>query len=239
MRLSEIPTESGMPDFVPETSVLELRMGSFAYGVDTDGSDRDLLVVCIPPPPVWADYLPGFDPVIRPFETFQWHGSPNVDWTIHGIGHYVRLCLDNNPNLLESLFAPEDCVVRAKPVGRALREARSLFPHRGLIDRYLGAAASNLKTAVGRPDGSLDRKKAYHAMRLADLATEFVKTGSADLRVGADRWRAIRAGEWTRERVQSETEDAIALVRELAPTSPLPLRPRTEAVRNLLLALTG
>ena len=239
MRAEEFPPEAGLPDWAPESTLLELRMGSFAYGVDTETSDRDLLAVCVPPPLPWSDFLPGFDPPLRPFETFQWHGSPGVDWTVYGIGHYVRLCLENNPNLLESLYAPADCVLRAKPVGRALREARSLFPHRGLIDRYLGAAATNLRSAIGRPDGSVDRRRAYHAVRLVDIAEAFVRTGEVDLRYRADRWRAIRAGEWPREKVQAEAENGIALVRELAPGSPLPVRPRSEPVRNLLLGLTG
>lgn len=133
-------------------------MGSVAYGVSSDTSDMDIYGFCIPPKeiifPHTAGVVFGFDNKYQKFEQFQAHhieskddlsGKGRIyDLNIYSIVKYFRLCADNNPNMIDSLFTPQDCVLHQTKIGQMVRENRRLFLHKGYLHKTKGYAFSQI-----------------------------------------------------------------------------------------------
>ena len=54
------------------------------------------------------------------------HGR-TYDLTIYGIVKFFNLAMENNPNIIDSLFTPVNCVLHSTRVGNLVRENRRLF----------------------------------------------------------------------------------------------------------------
>ena len=62
------------------------------------------------------------------------------DVTVYAITKYFRLLMENNPNIIDSLYVPDNCVLYASAVGKLLRERRQLFLHKGCWTKFKGYA---------------------------------------------------------------------------------------------------
>lgn len=139
-------------------------MGSHAYGVaDTSIKDKipdyDVYGWAIPPKNMifthLTGYIPGFGPEPPNFEQFQQHhildkdalGGRGKEWdlTIYSIVKYFNLCRENNPNMMDSLFTPEECVIHCTQIGRMVRDNRRLFLSKLCWKKYRGYAHEQLK----------------------------------------------------------------------------------------------
>lgn len=125
------------PKFLPGNVHYETIMGSVAYGVSSDTSDIDLYGFFIPPKddifPHLKGEIPGFGTQKQRFEQYQpdhiddKEYAKSYDITVYSIVKYFQLCLENNPNMLDSLFTPEDCVLSITEVGRMVKDRRKSF----------------------------------------------------------------------------------------------------------------
>ena len=70
------------------------------------------------------------------------------DVSIFNIVKYFQLCMDNNPNIIDSLFTPINCVLHSTQVGELVRERRKIFLHKGSYHKFLGYAHSQLAKAT-------------------------------------------------------------------------------------------
>jgi hypothetical protein len=52
--------------------------------------------------------------------------------------------MDNNPNMIDSLFTPHDCVRHITKIGQMVRDSRKLFLHKGSWHKFRGYSYSNL-----------------------------------------------------------------------------------------------
>ena len=52
--------------------------------------------------------------------------------------------MENNPNVIDSLFTPVNCVLHSTRVGNLVRENRRLFLHKGAWPKFKGYAYSQL-----------------------------------------------------------------------------------------------
>ena len=137
-------------------------MGSVAYGVSSDTSDMDVYGVCMPPKdmvfPHLAGEIFGFGTQIKRFETWQEHhiqrrqavGLPDLRHR-----QFFQLAMENNPNIIDSLFTPRRCVLSSTAIGEYIREHRVDFLHKGAWHKFKGYAYSQLnkiktKTADGQ-----------------------------------------------------------------------------------------
>lgn len=109
--------------------ILRTLSGSRAQGLAREGSDTDTRGVCIPP----AAYLIGLS-------DFEQHESDGGDHVIYSLTKFVRLSLEGNPNLLETLFAPREIVLDVTAAGERLLQAKELFLSRRVGARFLGYA---------------------------------------------------------------------------------------------------
>jgi uncharacterized protein len=152
-------SESGLlapPKWLIPNVIYEVMMGSVAYGVSSDSSDVDLYSICIP---LKRDIFPhlkgeinGFGRQKQVFQQFQQHhvydtdavggSGRNYDVTCYNIVKYFTLAMENNPNIIDSLYVPHTCVLYSTPVGQLLRENRKLFLHKGSFHKFKGYAFS-------------------------------------------------------------------------------------------------
>jgi len=235
----------------------ETGVGSVAYGVAQSSSDIDIYGFCIPPKEMIFKHLdgeiPGFGRQKKNFDQYQQHGirddvDEEVVWdlTIYSIVRYFSLCMENNPNMLESLFTPESCVRHVSPIAQHIRDNRALFLHKGSWHKFLGFAYSQIhKMKNKEPEGKrvalverfgFDVKFAYHAVRLMDEAEQILTHGDLDLQAGKEKLIEIRNGEWTQEQVESYFEQREKELDELyQQTEIIPHSPDEAAIKNLLL----
>lgn len=130
-------------------------MGSYAYGVNADLSDTDVYGWCIPPkeyvfPHQCGGEIEGFGDQKKRFQNFQKHHiidpstKRSYDIDIYNVVRYFDLCANNNPNMLDSLFVPQRCILHMAPVAALVRENRRLFLHKGAMHKLKGYAFAQL-----------------------------------------------------------------------------------------------
>ena len=244
------------PKFLPTNVHYETIMGSIAYGVSDDTSDEDVYGFCIPPKeilfPHLAGEIHGFTPKAPRFEQYQQHHiqfSPTKEYDIciYNIVKYFKLCMDCNPNMIDSMFTPVNCIKHSTSVGNMVREKRKIFLSKKAWHTFKGYSYSQLyKMDVKKFEGSEKRraeverygysvKFAYHVVRLLNEVEQILTTGDIDLRQDKQRLKAIRRGEWTREQVQDFFETKQKELESLYTSSKLPHSPDTDAIESLLM----
>jgi len=247
------------PRWLPGNVQYETIMGSVAYGVSSDTSDVDVYGWAIPPKddvfPHLRGEIPGFGTPRKRFEVFQEHHIPDADAlggsgrtydvTIFGIVRFFDLAMQNNPNVLDSLFTPINCVLHSTRVGDLVRENRRAFLHKGAWAKFKGYAYSQLhKIATKQPEGKraelvaehgYDVKFAYHVVRLIGEVEQILTEGDVDLQRDNERLKAIRRGEWTEDRLRSWFDDKEKQLERAWAESKLPAKPDEAKIKDLLM----
>ena len=142
------------PKFLVDNIQFETMTGSISYGVSSGGSDVDLVGFCIPDKdivfPNLRGEIPGFGKQINRFGQFQQHHIDDAqkkkeyDITVYNIVKYFQLCMDCNPNMLDSLFVPDFCITAITKIGTMVRESRRLFLSKKVWHTFKGYAYSML-----------------------------------------------------------------------------------------------
>ncbi len=139
--------------FVSQTHY-ETIIGSEAYGVSNNNSDVDIYGFTIPPKEYLfypQDCVIGFEEQRNNFEQFQQHhvkhGDREYDLNIYNISKYFRLCAENNPNMIDSLYTPERCIKHISKIGELIRSERKIFLHKGSFHKFRGYAHAQLHKA--------------------------------------------------------------------------------------------
>jgi uncharacterized protein len=247
------------PRWLPGNVQYETIMGSVAYGVSSDTSDVDVYGWSIPPKddifPHLRGEVPGFGTPRLRFEQYQEHHVEDrgalaghgrmYDLTIYGIVKFFNLAMQNNPNIIDSLFTPVNCVLHSTRVGDLVRENRKLFLHTGSWSRFKNYAYSQLhklstKTAQGKRAGlvaehGFDTKFAYHVVRLILEVEQIMVEGDIDLQRNHEQLKAIRRGDWTEEYLRNWFSAKQAELEKVYSESKLPATPDEDRIRSLLL----
>ena len=214
------------PSFLSGAVQYEVVMGSVAYGVSTDSSDFDVYGFAIAAKedafPHLRGEVPGFDPCEPGFQHYQKHHIQDpqanggrgreYDVTVYAITKYFRLLSENNPNIIDSLFVPHNCVLHCTPIGDMVRDRRTLFLHKGCWPKFKGYAYGQVKRMQNKnPTGKrkaivdefgYDVKFAYHIVRLLNEVEQIMLECDLDLQRSAEQLKAIRRGEWSYERLE-------------------------------------
>lgn len=247
------------PRWLPGNVQYETIMGSVAYGVSSDTSDVDVYGWAIPPkddlfPHLRGEVL-GFGTPRPRFEQFQEHHVEDhdalaghgrmYDLTIYGIVKFFNLAMENNPNVIDSLFTPASCVLHTTRVGNLVREQRRQFLHKGAWPKFKGYAYSQLhKIAIKQPQGKraelverhgYDVKFAYHVVRLLTEVEMILVEQDIDLQRNNEQLKAIRRGEWTEERLRRWCADKESQLERAYSESTLRSTPDESKIRTLLL----
>jgi predicted nucleotidyltransferase len=245
------------PKWLPQNVHYEVIMGSVAYAVSSDTSDMDVYGFCIPPKedvfPHLRGEIPGFGRQIRRFEQYQQHKvidketRQEYDFTIYSIVKYFNLCMENNPNMCDSLFVPQRCVLYASKIGQMVRDNRKLFLHKGSYHKFRGYAyaqlnkigtkanSSNPKRQASIEQFGYDVKFAYHVVRLALEAQQILIEHDLDIEANREILKSIRRGEWSEEKLRGWFDEKEKQLEETYTKSTLQHSPDEEAIKELLM----
>jgi len=249
------------PSWLVANVLYETIMGSYAFGVATDISDFDTVGFCVPPKdmvfPHLAGHIEGFGRQKQKFVCYQKHGvkvadelggkGREYDLNVYNIVHFFHLCMENNPNMIASLFTPQDCVLHSTMVANMVRDKRKLFLHKGCWHRFKGYAYNQLhkmRTKNPEPDSKrgqmvekfgYDVKFAYHVVRLLDEVEQMLVEGDLDIRRNRAQLKAIRRGEVPEEEIYRWATDKEKGLEKAYEESKLPYGPDQDAIKKLLL----
>jgi predicted nucleotidyltransferase len=123
------------------SSVLfECVAGSKAYGTATSASDEDVRGVFAVPATAYLDLARPPDQV----------GDDRGNVVYYSVRRVIELLAQANPNILELLFMPDDCVLKSSPEMQMLLSYRRLFITKQCADTHAGYAMSQIKKAKGQ-----------------------------------------------------------------------------------------
>jgi predicted nucleotidyltransferase len=157
--------------FAEKGKILEYRVGSHLYGTNTPTSDEDFSGMFVAP----EEYYLGLNAVEEVDLSVVSKGKDGknnpdaVDRKLYEFRKFVRLSLENNPNVVEQLFVNKPNVMYMNEMGLKLLDNRHLFLHRGLKHKFLGYGFSQKHKMVIRTD------KFYELKNALDWMVEFNK----------------------------------------------------------------
>lgn len=182
------------PKWLPSNVHYETIMGSTAYGVSQDISDFDVYGFCIPKRedvfPHLRGEIPGFGKQKNNFSQYQEHhiydeSAMNntgrmYDITIYSIVKYFQLVMENNPNMIDSLYTPQDCILHITQIGQMVRDNRDLFLHKGAWHKFRGYAYAMLQKGENRNNRDCivtvkkfeEEHNIPHTIKLSDIEKE-------------------------------------------------------------------
>ena len=146
------------------TILYKIKSGSHLYGLTTPTSDVDYVGVYIEKS--FTDFIDPFsgrDEIDLSFKSKLENGKNDVnaiDEKYFHLKKFVRLCADNNPNILEMLFCPQDCIEYVDPAFKLyILEHPEYFVNKKLIDRFIGYAKSQEQKSYTKSANYLLLKK--------------------------------------------------------------------------------
>ncbi len=241
------------PGYVAANIQYETIMGSFAYGVSSDNSDMDVYGFCVPSRsivfPHLAGEIQGFGRQKQRFDQWQEHhvkhADKEYDLSIYSIVKYFSLCMENNPNMIDSLFTSRECVLFCTDIGNMVRDRRKDFLHKGSWHKFKGYAYSQMhkmggKNPIGkrakiRAEMGYDTKFAYHVLRLLDEAEQILTEGDIDLQRNREQLKAVRRGDVTEDEVRRIAFDKEHSLEAVYASSKLRHSPDEDSIKSLLL----
>jgi predicted nucleotidyltransferase len=130
---------SAEQDMAENNLILKIRTGSKLYGTATDNSDSDYLGVFIPN----KEYVIGLkkceqvDYKTNPANSGQRNSKTDTDMTLYSLPKYIKLCYENNPNLIETLFVDDKNLIFCNEYGKKLLNSASLFVSKRVKHKFL------------------------------------------------------------------------------------------------------
>lgn len=179
------------PTFLPSNMHYEALTGSVAYGISTSSSDEDVYGFGIPPKddvfPHLRGEIPGFGRQKRRFDQYVQHhiedrdAGKQYDLTIFNIVKFFSLCMENNPNMVDVLFVPAECIVYSSAIGQMVRDKRHLFLHKGCWPKFKGYSFAQKSKMLARAEkvvrfrGALVDADLPPNTKPSDIAAEIAK----------------------------------------------------------------
>lgn len=251
------------PFILSNTQYLAI-VGSTAHGVaDTSvrskPSDWDIQGFCIPPKdyifPHLRNEILNFGTRGPNFHEYEKHHvfdkeaqngvGRQYDLKIYSIVKYFDLGLSGNPNILDSLFTPEECVIHGTIAGRMVRDNRKLFVSKLVWNSFRGYAFGQLKKMTDRKAKGArveiierygyDCKFASHVIRALDEGQQLMETGEMNIQRAKEVMKSIRRGEWKLEEIIDWAKNKANELDIAFTNCKLPERPDEEEVKKLLI----
>jgi uncharacterized protein len=234
--------------WLEERTVLLAPTGSFAYGTNTENSDKDFKGVCIPP----IDYYLG----LESFNEYNTSGGKNfkntkddVDVNIIHINKFVRDAMQGVPNNIEILFVKQRDFLKVTDLGQILLNNRHLFLSKAIKNKFGGYAFSQIQklknknsNGTGRQDlieqFGYDTKFFMHSVRLLTSAIEILNTGDfSTYRTNRQELLDCRNGKYSFEEALRLVEHYDDLLKTAVEKSPLPKTPDYHKINKLLISI--
>lgn len=151
--------------------ILKTVTGSHLYGTERADSDFDYTGIFIPT----KDYMLGLKRCDQ-VDVSEKHKDVPIDYTCYALHKYIKLAIENNPNILSVLYTPESRISFVNEYGKALLDNRNLFLSKKAYHTFRGYAhQQKTKMVIQKREGKrkedvkkfgFDPKFAMHLIRL-------------------------------------------------------------------------
>jgi len=244
------------PEWLFDNTQYLTVVGSEAYGISSNSSDVDLIGFAIEPKeyllPNMYGYLTEFDDYPR-FDQWQKHHIDDkdrkrqYDVSIYGLVRAFKLMYDGNPNMVEMLFTPRECVVHSTPMSEKIRKNRNLFLSKRFAWKCRMYGFSQLSKLKNRTyqEGSKRReivahyghdvKYQSHIYRLINNSEQILLDEGLDLRKIKDHLKHVRDGNVTMEETLRWFNQKERELNELENKSKIPKKPNKTRIKQLLI----
>jgi predicted nucleotidyltransferase len=237
-----------------DNCVFLARVGSVMYGTNTKLSDDDYTGIFMSDRSHAGLGIKSIDHIeYRTNSTGS--GKRNTqedrDCTLYSFKKWVKLAMDNNPNILELFFAPDKCIMQTSKVWERLRDNKHLFLSLKIFHSFRGYAHSQrarleLKSGnnTGRTDliekYGYDVKLASHNIRLYLECIQLLKEGQITFPLPERSVvLQIKTGEWAGDegfkKFLALSDELSARCQSLYDNSKLQHSPAQEDINNLLI----
>lgn len=241
------------PYWLPDNICYLVIAGSESYGTATDFSDKDIRGVTFPARHIlfpWeTGVIPGFGTQPVKFENWQEHHvdykDKSYDMEVFSIVKYFELLRVGNPNIMDTLFVPESCVLHITQAGIHMRKNRKKFLSKSSISRFMGFAWNhmrNMKNAKkeGKRKELVDKfgfdvKDAGHVYRITAGLEDMLIHGDYDIQKHREAVKAIRAGQWSYDQLNEWFTKKLTAIDEAKVKSPLPEEADELELRKILI----
>lgn len=245
------------PKWLVSNIMYEGVTGSTAYGVSSNSSDLDIIGFCIPPKEIIFPHLTGeifgFGTQIKRFDQYEqqhinvleW--NQNFDINIYSIVKFFQLTMENNPNMLDALFLPRNCVVHSTAISEHVRNNRKLFLHKGCWPKFRGYAYAQLSKIKNKSNSTnsvrnnyinqygYDVKFAYHVVRLLLEVEQILIEENLDLQKNSKILKTVRNGEWSLEKLMDWANEKEKQLENIFANSNLRNIPNESKIKELLI----
>lgn len=134
---------------MPEKIIAKVIVGSQMFGTAEEGSDIDIATI----------YKCDMYDLIG--MTYKEHDDIDKDNRRYELGKFIKLLMNANPNMLEILNAPSDCILESSWEWDLLRSYKKRFLTKKIYDTFCGYARTQIKKAKG-----LDKKTNWEKDRV-------------------------------------------------------------------------
>ena len=160
---------------VKARTIIYVRHGSHAYGLNVPTSDEDFKGVCIKPKECYFGFL-------NSFEQAEHMGSKSdgVDSVTYSLDKFAKLAADCNPNIIEILHVADRHVLSINEFGEELRSYRDEFISKKAKFTFSGYAHAQLNRIKTHRSWLLNPPKAHPARKDFGLS-EISKVSKSEL----------------------------------------------------------
>ncbi|MED1125159.1 DNA polymerase beta superfamily protein [Bacillus atrophaeus] len=245
--MNTLNINSDLP-WLDERTIILSPTGSYAYGTNTETSDRDYKGVCIPP----VEYYLG----LESFNEYNTSGGKNfkntkddVDINIIHINKFVKDAMSGVPDNIEILFVRPEDYLKVTSLGQKLIDNRHLFLSKLIQKRFGGYAYSQiqkLKTKASNGTGrqylistyGYDTKFFMHSVRLLTSAIEILETGDySTYRGNREMLLNCRNGRYTFTEAMEMIEEYDNQLKVAVEKSHLPKTPDYNKINQMLMEI--
>ena len=235
VRLDWSAVYRGELQWLPARTILLAKGGSHAYGTSTPTSDIDYRGVCVAPRDHYLGFLASFDQCIQE--------APADDLIITDVRKFMRLAADNNPTMIELLYADESEHLVTTNAGSMLLANRDLFLSQKARHSFTGFAVANIKRIqtqdpTGDDAAKKNGKRAMQFTRLYRMAREIMTDGTVNVkRKDAAELLDIRNGRWDLNDLIAWGRNEDLELADLAKTTSLPHAANRKRLNEVCVAI--
>ena len=173
--------------------IYKIRVGSHLYGTNTEKSDEDYSGIFIATEKYYFG-LYEVEEVDLSYESKNENGKNNSDakdFKLYEIRKFFNLALQNNPNIIEQLFADNKNILFKDNIFDSVLENKNKFLSKRLFNRFLGYAISQRNKMQIKTENYSDLIKAYDILNKYDNKLVIIeipffkeKDKSGNIRIG-------------------------------------------------------
>lgn len=153
-------------EMAEKNTILKFLAGSYAYGTNTENSDKDYIGVFIPD----EEYVLGNKKCeqvqirTNPSDSKKQNTKDDTDTVLYSLPKFLHLLTENNPTILETLYYPQRNILFCNDLGKRILDNRKLFPSTRVKHTYLGYSFSQKKALTHKKERWVELGKALNKL---------------------------------------------------------------------------